>query len=135
MATGTPRGKKLARHVSENLRAYNVRMAQSSLRVRTFGDRMTTFREFRRRTGSWPLLSMSTHFARYVLMLAIISLVFWYGRQHPDSPGQAMLAFLVAAPLFILLWTVLESFVWNYELRARRLTDRGTFLTVKQFPE
>lgn len=110
-------------------------MPQSSFRVRTFGDRTSTFKEFRRRTGNWPAFSIAMHVARYVLMLVIISLVFWYGRQHPESPGQAMLAFLVAAPLFILLWTVLESLVWNYELRARGLTNRGTFLTVKQFPE
>jgi hypothetical protein len=68
-------------------------------------------------------------------MLAIITLVFWYSRRHPETPGQSTLIFLVAAPLFILLWNVLESLVWNYELRARRITSRGTFLTTKQFPE
>jgi hypothetical protein len=106
-----------------------------SIRVLNFSNRIAAIKEFKRRTGSWPAFSIAMHVARYVLMLAIISLLFWYGRQHPESPQQAMLAFLVAAPLFILLWTVLESLVWNYELRARRLTDRGTFLTVKQFPE
>jgi hypothetical protein len=110
-------------------------MPQSSFRVRTFGDRTSAFKEFKRRTGASPAFSVAMHVARYVLMLAIISVVFWYGRLHPESPGQAMLVFLVAAPLFILLWTVLESLVWNYELRAKGLTDRRTFLTVKQFPE
>jgi hypothetical protein len=106
-----------------------------TIRVLNLSNRMAAIKEFKRRTGSWPIFSVAMQVGRYALMLAIIGLVFWYGRQHPESPGQAMLAFLVAAPLFILLWTVLESVVWNYELRARRLTDRGTFLTVKQFPE
>jgi len=39
-----------------------------------------------------------------------------------------------ATPLFILLWTLLESVVWNYELRREQLISRGTFLTIKQFP-
>jgi FtsH-binding integral membrane protein len=106
-----------------------------SIRVRNFSNRMTAIKEFKRRTGVWPVYSIAMHVARYVLMLAIIALVFWYSRRNPDSPGQATLIFLVAAPLFILLWNVLESLVWNYELRARELTSRSTFLTTKQFPE
>ena len=103
--------------------------------MRTVGSRMAAFKEFKRRTGAWPRFSIAVHVARYVLMLVIISLVFWYSRRHPESPGQSTLVFVVVAPLFILLWTVVESLVWNYDLRARKLTSRGTFLTVKQFPE
>jgi hypothetical protein len=103
--------------------------------VRTVSNRMTAIKEFKRKTGVWPVYSLVMHVTRYVLMLAIITLVFWYSRRHPETPGQSTLIFLVAAPLFILLWNVLESLVWNYELRARRITSRGTFLTTKQFPE
>ncbi len=97
-------------------------------------DRLTAFKEFKRRTGAWPVFSIVLHVARYVVMLGIISVLFWYGRQHPGESGRTMFAFLVVAPLFILLWTLIESVVWNYELRRKQLTSRGTFLTVKQFP-
>jgi len=104
------------------------------LTIRNLPDRNAAFREYKQRTGARPVLSIMMHVARYVLMFVIVSVLFWYGRLHAGSSVHVTIGFLVLAPLFILLWTVLESLAWNYELRRKQLTSRGTFLTIKQFP-
>ena len=104
------------------------------LTIRNLPDRNAAFREYKQRTGAWPVLSIVLYAARFVLMFAIISVLFWYGRLHAGSTTHVTIGFLVLSPLFILLWTLLESVVWNYELRREQLISRGTFLTIKQFP-
>ncbi len=104
------------------------------LTIRNLPNRNAAFREYKQRTGAWPVFSIVMHVMRYVLMFVIVSALFWYGRLHAGSATQVSLGFLLLAPLFILLWTLLESLIWNYELRRKQLTSRGTFLTIKQFP-
>lgn len=102
--------------------------------VLNVNDRMTAFKEYKRRTGVWPVFSVVLHVARFVLMFAAVSFLFWYGRRPGASVNQITLGFLLVSLPAILLWTLLESVIWNYELRRKQLTSRGTFLTIKQFP-
>jgi hypothetical protein len=102
--------------------------------VRNITSQNAAFKEYRQRTGAWPVLSIAVYAARFVLMFAAISFVFWYGQLHAESNKKVAIGFLLLALPGIFLWTALETFVWNYDLRRKQLTSPGTYLTTKQFP-
>jgi hypothetical protein len=102
--------------------------------AKTFRQRSNAFSEYRRRTGSWPALSTALYGGRFVLMLAGITFLFWYGRSHPDTLVRTTTYFLLGTLPVVIAWTVAETAVWNYDLRRKRLIPRGTILGVRQLP-
>lgn len=108
--------------------------APQRVSIHNVRDRAAAFKEYKQRTGAWPVPSMALYAGRFVLIFAAISVMFWYGRLHAGSTSQITLKVLLIAPLCIFLWTALEVVAWNYDLRRKQLTSRGMFLTLKQFP-
>lgn len=111
-------------------------MAKSDRRssIEELSSRNAVFREYKRRTGNWPVLSMAAYFGRFVLMLAAISFLFWYGRLHPANVNRITIYFFAAFLAGIFIWNVLESLAWNYDLRRKKLTEPGSFLSPRQMP-
>jgi hypothetical protein len=104
------------------------------LTIRSLPSQNAAFKEYKQRTGEWPVLSIAVYAARFILMFAAISFIFWYGQAHAESNKKVAIGFLLLALPGIFLWTALETVVWNYDLRRKQLTSPGTYLTTKQFP-
>ena len=94
--------------------------ANPEIRIHMVADRTAAFRAYKERTGAWPVFSMTAFATRYVLMLAVISGLFWYGRLHAMNGTRVTIYALVALLPFIFVWNILETLVWNYDLRRRR---------------
>ena len=102
--------------------------------AQTFPKRSLVFAEYKRRTGAWPVLSMALYFGRFVLMLAGVSFLFWYGRSHAESQVRTTIYFLLATLPVALAWSVTESVAWNRDLRRQGLIPPRTILGVRQLP-
>jgi hypothetical protein len=96
--------------------------------------RSAAFREFKCITGEWPLLSALLYVGRFVLMFVLISVLFWYGRQHAENVNRITLYALLGFLPVIFVWNIAETLVWNYELRRRNLISRGMYLGLTQLP-
>ena len=92
------------------------------------------FSEYRRRTGSWPTLSLSIYIGRIVLMIAAIAILFWYGRNHPDNLSRTTIYFFLATLPLALASIVAETLAWNYDLRRKGLIAKGAIFAVRQMP-
>ena len=96
--------------------------------------RSAAFREFKSLTGGWPVLSIAFYAGRYVLMAVLMSVLLWYGRQHSENVNRVTLYALIGFLPVIFVWNILETLVWNRELRRRNLISRGTYLRLTQLP-
>jgi hypothetical protein len=97
---------------------------------RSFG----VFSEYRRRTGSWPTLSLCLYIGRIALMIAAIAIVVLYGRNHPDNLSRTTIYFFLATLPLALASIVAETFAWNYDLRRKGLITKGAIFAVRQMP-
>jgi hypothetical protein len=113
------------------LPGYNSRVPP---RPKTSDRGSGVFSEFRRRTGSWPTLSMTIYIGRIAVMIAAISILFWYGRSHPDNLSRTTLYFFLATLPLALASIVAETFAWNYDLRRMGLIAKGAIFPVRQMP-
>lgn len=118
---------------------YNFRMAGAgsgqSTSVVDIPKRGEIYRRFKALTGTWPVYSVVFYAGRFVLMLGIISFLFWYGHFHSTEANRITLYALIGMLPVIFLWNVLEIFVWNYELRRRGLIAGRTYLSLRQIPD
>lgn len=110
------------------------RKADFSKSGTTFPQRSTVFAEYRRRTGTWPVLSMGLYAGRLILMFVAISFLFWYGRSHPATLSRTAIYFFLATLPVAFAWSIAESVAWNYDLRRKGLIPPQTILGVRQLP-
>jgi hypothetical protein len=103
-------------------------------RDRAYGQRSNVFSEYRRRTGSWPVLSISLYAGRFVFMLAAVSFLFWYSQSHGNSLPRTMIYFLLGTLPIVVAWTITETIAWNHDLRRKGLISKGTIFAVRQLP-
>ncbi len=67
-------------------------------------------------------------------MLAGISFLFWYGRNHSETQVRTTIYFVLITLPVALAWSVAESVAWNRDLRSKGLIPPRTILGVRQFP-
>jgi len=92
------------------------------------------WRHFNKATGSWPVLSMAAFGIRFVVIIAGVALLLWYGELHRFSKGQEFgLALLLLLPA-TLLWFGVELLVWNYDLRKKGVSSTHDLWSINQFP-
>jgi len=96
--------------------------------------RGAAFRTYKCLTGVWPVLTAGLYAGRFVLMLALLSGLFWYERQHSATGNHVTFYALIGLLPAIFLWNVLEILAWNYDLRRKHLIPRGTYLGLTQIP-
>ena len=92
------------------------------------------FAEYRRRTGSWPTLSLGLYIGRIVLMIAAIAIVVLYGQSHPDNLARTTIYFFLATLPLAFVSIVAETYAWNYDLRRKGLITKGAIFAVRQMP-
>lgn len=112
-------------------------MSQATWPGKTILDvrkRSAAFRTYKCLTGIWPVLTAALYAGRYVLMLTLFSVLFWYGRHHTANVNRVTLYALVGFLPVIFVWNILETLAWNYELRRKGLIPRGTYLGLTQIP-
>jgi cytochrome bd-type quinol oxidase subunit 1 len=80
------------------------------------------------------VLSLSLYIGRIVLMIAVIAIVAWYGRNHPDNLSRTTLYFFLATLPLALASIVAETLAWNYDLRRKGLIAKGAIFPVRQMP-
>jgi ABC-type uncharacterized transport system permease subunit len=85
---------------------------------RTFSSHAAVWRRFKNQTGGWPVLSIATYALRFILLLAGMVTIVWYGDViHGWTRQQVGLAFaLVLAPV-VFIWFIIERMAWNHDLR------------------
>ena len=110
------------------------RQSRRNSRARAHGRRSNVFSEYRRRTGSWPLLSLSLYAGRFVFMLAVVGFLFWYNQSHGDSLQRTMIYFLIGTLPIVVAWSIAETMAWNHDLRRKGLIAKGTIFAVRQLP-
>jgi hypothetical protein len=95
---------------------------------------VTNWRQFRRLTGAWPILSIATYLLRFVIITAGVVAILWYGvARHGWTKDQYfLLSFLV---VIIFCWFRVERMAWNRELRERGIASPNDVWGVTQFPE
>jgi hypothetical protein len=96
--------------------------------------RSAAFREFKCMTGDWPVLSAGLYAGRFLFALLLISILFWYGRQHAGEVNRVGLYTLLGSLPVIFVWNIVETLVWNHELRRRALISRGMYVGLTQLP-
>ena len=103
-------------------------------RILNLRKRSAVFRNYKCLTGAWPVLSALSYAGRFVLLAALVSFLLWYGRLGRPNVNRVTLYALVGFLPVIFVWNVVETLVWNYELRRRGLIPRGTYLGLTQIP-
>lgn len=116
---------------------YNFCMSQGTWPGKTILNvrkRSAAFRTYKCLTGVWPVLTAALYAGRFVLMFALVSVLFWYGRQHYADVNRVTFYSLVAFLPVIFIWNVLETLAWNYDLKRKDLIPRGTYLGLTEIP-
>lgn len=93
------------------------------------------WQQFRRLTGTWPILSIFTFLIRFVLITAIATFCVWYGLARHGWTGNQyyLMAIGIGIPLTG-LWFIAERCAWNHDLRRKGLTSNSDVWGVDQFP-
>jgi hypothetical protein len=86
--------------------------------LRTFRSHAAVWRRFRAQTGGWPVLSILVYAFRFIVLLAGMGAIIWYGDViHGWTRHQVGFAFvLILAPL-LYAWSIIERMAWNNDLR------------------
>ena len=97
---------------------------------------LANWRQFRKATGSWPLLSITTFLARFLIMIVGITAVLWCGAaRHDWTKGQFFLVtFVVLVPVLI-VWFLIERTAWNRDLRRKGIARDSDVWGIEQFPQ
>jgi hypothetical protein len=97
---------------------------------------VANWRQFRRATGIWPVLSVATFLTRFLIMIAGVVAALWYGvARHGWTRGQYYLtSFAVLIPT-LFFWFILERIAWNHDLRSKGVASDSDIWGVDQFPE
>jgi hypothetical protein len=97
---------------------------------------LANWRQFRKATSTWPVLSILIFLMRFVIMIAGVIISLWYGvARHGWTKDQYFLiSFAVLIPI-LFLWFLLERVAWNHELRNKGIASNSEVWGVDQFPE
>jgi hypothetical protein len=97
---------------------------------------VANWRQFRRATSTWPILSIGTFHMRFFLMIASVVGALWYGvARHGWTKNQYFLtSFAVLIPI-LFLWFIVERVAWNHELRRKGIASDSDVWGVDQFPQ
>lgn len=96
----------------------------------------TIWRRFKDQTGSWPVLSITTYALRFILLLAGMGAIIWYGDVIRGwTRHQVGLAFaLILAPV-LYVWFIIERIAWNHDLRKAGVSSERDVWETDKFPE
>jgi hypothetical protein len=100
--------------------------------VRVHAD---NWRRFHKAARTWPIISITTYFARFFLMIGGIILSIWYEVHHDLSKGQGFLILAAVLVPAIFIWFTVEQFAWNYDLRQKGISSSRDTWKVSQFPQ
>lgn len=107
--------------------------------VRTFAvdirDHVSNYRRFKEVSSVWPVVSIATYVARFVVLLAVIIAGIWYGESRRLSRADSSLLFFIVAVPVVLVWFAVETAGWNYDLRRTGISAKKDIWKVSQFPE
>jgi hypothetical protein len=80
---------------------------------------------YKRQTGSWPWFSIAIHFMNWVVSLAGLVFLIWWGDRHHLSRWQFLGMFLlVSLPYLILEEWAKKTVKLNYVRNGRRLAQQ-----------
>jgi hypothetical protein len=80
---------------------------------------VANWRQFKKATTEWTILSISTFLMRFVIVVAGIVTALWYGvARHGWGRDQYFLISLGALIPIMFLWFLVERAAWNHDLRT-----------------
>jgi hypothetical protein len=96
---------------------------------------VANWRQFRRATRSWPVVSTSTFLMRFVIIIGGVVGALWYGvaRHGWTGTNYYLTSFAVLIPI-LFLWFILERIAWNHDLRRKGIASDSDVWGVDQFP-
>ena len=98
---------------------------------------LANWRQFRRATRGWPILSMITFLLRFVIMISGVVATLWYGVARHDWTKDEDEYFLIPLAVLIpilILWYLVERIAWNRDLRRKGIAKNSEIWGVNQFP-
>jgi hypothetical protein len=84
------------------------------------------WREYRRRTGVWPVLSMVGHVVHFAVWLAVLAFVVWYGVEHSWSKTRFLLVLLPVSLIDVFLWDNVRKAIRMREIASYRNRRHST---------
>ena len=86
--------------------------------ARTFRSHAAVWRRLKNHTGGWPVLSIATYALRFILLLAGLVTIVWYGDViHGWTRHQTGLALALTLAPIVFICLVIERMAWNHDLR------------------
>jgi membrane protein YdbS with pleckstrin-like domain len=95
---------------------------------------VSNWRQFKKVTNTWPVLSIATFLIRFLIMIAGVIVALWYSEHHDWSRDGTFLICLAVGIPVIFLWFLLERVAWNHDLRQKGIASESDVWGVTQFP-
>jgi hypothetical protein len=93
------------------------------------------WRRFKNATGTWPIISITTYALRFILLVAGMAVIIWYGDViHGWTRHQVGLALAALLAPVIYVWFIVERTAWNHDLRKAGLSSEQNVWSTDQFP-
>jgi len=105
----------------------------SSRLVPDLRDHVANWSRFKKKTGGWPALSITTYVMRFMLMIGGLISASWYGAFHLSKTQVGVTCLVVLLFVFI-VWSIVERSAWNRDLRRTGISSDQDIWGVTQFP-
>jgi hypothetical protein len=94
---------------------------------------LANWRRFQKATKTWPVLSIATFLLRFVIIVAAVIALLWYGDRQAWTKNEYLLTSFGLLPI-ALLWFLLERVAWNHDLRRKGIASNSEVWGIDQFP-
>lgn len=94
------------------------------------------WRRFNDKTGTWPILSITTYAVRFILLITGMVAIVWYGNvMHGWTRHQGGLALVLIVAPVLFAWFIIERMAWNHDLHKAGVSSEKDVWSTDQFPE
>jgi hypothetical protein len=93
--------------------------------LRDWAATVRKWKEFKRETGTWPLLSIVASTLHTLGFAVVAVFLIWYSEEHRWSDNHFVLILLVVLLPYVFAWAWLQNKIYLVELRHARLQGRS----------